>query len=226
MIKLSKRLKLVATYIDDFSSMVDIGCDHGLLDIYLFLNRNNIKIVASDVNENALANAKRNIKKYKLDNKIKTVVSNGLDNIDTTDMDTIVISGMGAHTIVGILYNNLQKLKPIKKIVIQSNNDIDFIRYKLSKIDYYISDEKLVKDAGIIYTVIVFEKGHRFYNKKQLYFGPILMKENSELFREKCKIELEKMEKFYPMIPKKRIHHRMKIHWRIKVLKKILLGSK
>lgn len=222
MIKLSKRLKLVATYIDDNSSMVDIGCDHGLLDIYLFLNKNNIRIVASDVNENALANAKRNIKKYKLDNDIKTVVSNGLDNIDTSNMDTIVISGMGAHTIVGILYNNLSKLKTIKKIVIQSNNDIDFIRYKLSRIDYYISDEKLVKDAGIIYTVIVFEKGHRIYTKKQIYFGPILMKENSELFREKCRIELSKMEKFYPMIPKKRIHHRMKIHWRIKVLKKIL----
>lgn len=222
MIKLSKRLKLVATYIDDNSSMVDIGCDHGLLDIYLFFNKNNIRIVASDVNENALANAKRNIKKYKLDNDIKTVVSNGLDNIDTSNMDTIVISGMGAHTIVGILYNNLSKLKTIKKIVIQSNNDIDFIRYKLSRIDYYISDEKLVKDAGIIYTVIVFEKGHRIYTKKQIYFGPILMKENSELFREKCRIELSKMEKFYPMIPKKRIHHRMKIHWRIKVLKKIL----
>lgn len=222
MIKLSKRLKLVASYVDDFSNMVDIGCDHGLLDIYLFQTKKNINIVASDVNENALANAKKNIKKYKLESSIKTVVSNGLDNIDTSNLDTIVISGMGAHTIVGILYNNLAKLKPIKKIIIQSNNDIDFIRYKLSKIDYYISNEELVMDAGIIYTVIVFKKGKRFYNKKQLYFGPILMKENSELFKEKCRIELSKMEKFYPMIPKNRIHHRMKISWRIKVLKKIL----
>lgn len=222
MIKLSKRLKEVATYIDDCSNVVDIGCDHGLLDIYLFQTKKNINIIASDINENALANAKRNIKKYKLDGSIKTVVSNGLDNIDTTNIDTIVISGMGAHTIVGILYNNLAKLKRIKKIIIQSNNDIDFIRYKLSKIDYYIKEESLVKDAGIIYTVIVFEKGHRFYSKKQLYFGPILLKENSDLFKEKCRLELAKMEKFYPMIPKSNIHHRRKIHWRIKVLKKIL----
>ena len=123
MSKLSKRLKTLAEYIDDNCNMVDIGCDHGFLDIYLIQNKNNINIIASDVNENALNNAKGNIKRNNLDNKIKTILSNGLDNIDMTNLDTIVISGMGAHTIVGILYNNLGKLKNIKKIVIQVESE-------------------------------------------------------------------------------------------------------
>ena len=222
MIRLSTRLKALANFIDDNSNMVDIGCDHGLLDIYLIQNKNNIKVIASDVNINALNNAKNNIKKYNLESKITTVLSNGLDNIDTKDIDTIVIAGMGAHTAVGILYNNLKKLKNIDKLVIQSNNDLDFLRYKVTKIGYYITKEELVKDAGIIYTIVEFRKGYRLYSKKQLYFGPFLLKENSELFRDKCNLELKKLETFYPHIPKKHYHHKWKTCYKIKILKEIL----
>ena len=222
MIKLSLRLKSLAEFINDNSNMVDIGCDHGLLDIYLIQTKKNIKIIASDVNKNALNNAKSNIKKYKLENKITTVLSNGLDNVDTSNIDTIVIAGMGSHTIAGILYNNLKKIKNVNRLIIQSNNDLDFLRYKVTKIGYYIEREKLVKDAGIIYTIIEFKKGYRLYNKKQLYFGPYLLKENSKLFKEKSTLELKKLEQFYPMIPKSHFHHRYKTYWKIKKLTKIL----
>ena len=77
MIKLSKRLEIVASYISDNVKLVDIGCDHGLLDIYLAKNRKNITIIASDINENALNNAISNIKKYKLEDIIDYRVSNG-----------------------------------------------------------------------------------------------------------------------------------------------------
>ena len=103
-----------------------------------------------------------------------------------------------------------------------TNNDLDFLRYKVNKLGYKIVDEELVKDAGIIYTVIKFKKGIKFYTKKQLYFGPLLMKEKSELFYERCNTEFDKMVKFYPVIPKGQIHHRNKIKWRIKTLEKIL----
>ena len=222
MIKLSPRLKCLTEFISDNTNMVDIGCDHGLLDIYLMQEKKNIKIIASDVNNNALNNAKKNIKKYKLDDKIETILSNGLDNIDTTNLDTIVISGMGSHTIVGILYSNLKKVKNINKLIIQSNNDLDFLRYKLTKIGYYIKKEKLVKDAGIIYTVIEFNKGYRLYSKKDLYLGPCLLKERNSLFIEKCNIELDKLNKIYKVIPKKNYHHKLKIKYKIKILKKIL----
>lgn len=222
MIKISDRLKKIANFVDDNSNLVDIGCDHGLLDIYLVQTKKNIRVVASDINKSALSNAIKNIKKYKLEGVIETVISNGLDNIDVTGLDVIVISGMGTHTIVGILYNNIKKLKNIDTLIIQSNNDLDFLRYKVTKLGYRIVDEVLVSDAGIIYTVIKFKKGFSFYTKKQLYFGPILMKNRDKLFIEKTELELSKMEKFYPMIPKNHWHHRNKIKWRIKNLKKML----
>lgn len=222
MIKLSKRLEKIATFVDNDSSVVDIGCDHALLDIYLVLNRKNIKVVASDVNKNALNNALSNIKKYKLTDKIDTVLSNGLESIDVTGLDTIIISGMGTHTMVGILYNNLSKLKNINTIILQSNNDVDFLRKKVTSIGYYIEQEALVKDKKIIYTIIKFKKGHKFYSYKELYFGPCLLKENSSLFKEKNKLELEKLKIIYPMIPKGHLMYKLKTLRKIKMYTNII----
>ena len=223
MIKLSKRLEVVASYINDSVKLVDIGCDHGLVDIYLAKNRKNITIIASDINENALNNAISNIKKYKLENIINYRISNGLDNILKEEIDTIVISGMGAHTIVGILYKNMKKLEHVKDIIIQSNNNIDFLRYKVTKLGYYIKDEKLVKDADIIYTVICFTKGRKYYSKKKLYFGPVLLNNKDDLFKEKYTSDLEKLKILYKLIPKDHYHHRFKTYIKIRMYKSINL---
>lgn len=218
---LSNRLKEIASFIPDNIKMVDIGCDHALLDIYLYKNRKNIKIIASDINENALEQAKKNIKKYKLDKFIETRLSNGLDNINSNEIDTIVISGMGSHTIVGILRMNQKKLINVDNIIIQSNNHIDFLRERILELNYYIDSEKLVKDNNIIYTIISFKKGKEKYNKKEIYFGPYLLKENSILFKEKNKQDLEKLEYLYKIIPKSHILHRIKIKNKINMYKKL-----
>ncbi len=225
MIKISSRLKKIADFIENGTNMIDVGCDHALLDIYLTKNKSNMKIIASDINPNALNNAKKNIEKYKVQDQIRTIKSKGLENISDTTIDTIVISGMGSHTIVGILYHDLPKLKNVSTLILQSNNDLDFLRQKITKIGYYIEDEVLVKDSNIIYTIIVFKKGYRFYNKKELYFGPILLKKKGKLFIEMNEKELTKFEKIYLLIPKNKIHHRMITHWKIKMIRKILKNN-
>jgi len=219
---LSKRLKSLVKYVLKTDNIIDIGCDHALLDIYLYKNRKNIKIIASDVNENALEQAKTNIKKYGLENVIETRLSNGLDNISATEIDTIVISGMGAHTIVGIFHQNLKKLKNVKNIIIQSNNHIDFLRKKIVELNYYIDSETLVKDNNIIYTIISFKKGRKRYNKKELYFGPYLLKENSKLFQEQNKENLKILNKLLEVIPKNHRLHRMSIKKKIKMYNKTM----
>lgn len=218
---LSIRLKEISTFIPDNISLVDIGCDHALLDIYLYKNRKNIKIIATDINENALEQAKKNIKKYKLEDYIETRISNGLNNIDKDEIDTIVISGMGAHTIVGILYSNMNKLFNVSNIIVQSNNHIEFLRKKITLIGYYIDNEKLVKDNDIIYTIISFKKGKKRYKRKELYFGPYLLKENSSLFKEKNKKDLEKLLFLESIIPKNHYLHRFKIKRKIKLYKNL-----
>lgn len=215
MIKISLRLKAIADYVDDGSSVVDVGCDHGLLSIYLVESKKNITMIASDVNKNALSNALRNIKKFNMQKSISTVLSDGLVSVDMRGVDTVVISGMGAHTVVGILHNGLAKLKNVNTLIIQSNNDVDFLRRKVVKLGFYIESECLVKEQGKVYIVIKFKKGYKFYSRKQLYFGPCLLKENSALFKEKNELEQLKLKKIYSLVPKNHYRYRLKIWFKL-----------
>ena len=220
MIKLSKRLEAISSLIPNNSKIIDIGCDHGLLDIYLFQKKISKNIIASDINENALNNAKENIKKNKLENFIETRLGNGLDCLNKEDdIDTIIISGMGAHTVVGILRNNLHKLTKINTIVIQSNTKIEFLRKEVTKLNYLIEDELLIEDNKKIYTIIKFTKGKKKYTKKELFFGPILLKNNTKLFQENNKLELTKLELLLKMLPKSKIIDRYKIKKKIRMYK-------
>ncbi len=210
MIKLSKRLLSIANLVSDNSKVVDIGCDHGLVSIYLAMSKKNISIIASDINQNALDNAIKNINKYHLEDKIKVCLSNGLDNIND-EIDTIIISGMGGHTIIDILNNNPKKLNSVNNIIIQSNNDIEYVRRKVVKLGYYIEKEELILDKNIYYTVILFNKGKKKYTKKEYYFGPILLKENSKIFLERKNKEYTKLLNIKNNIPKRKLLVRLRL---------------
>ena len=220
MIKISKRLEAISSFIPVNSKAIDIGCDHGLLDIFLYQNKICQKIIASDINENALNNARENIKKNGLEKYIETRLGNGLETLKLSDgIDTIVISGMGAHTVVGILKNNKTKLKNIDTIVVQSNTKIDFLRKEVIKLGYYIKDESLVEDNKKIYTIIKFKKGKKKYSKKQLYFGPILLNKNSNIFQKYKAKELEKLNIILRLMPKNKLIDKYKIKKKINMYK-------
>ena len=124
---------------------------------------------------------------------------------------------MGCNTILNILKKN--KLKYIKKIVIQSNTDIPLIRKYINKLGYTIKNEQLIIDKNIYYIIITFTKGKHKYTKKELYFGPILLKENNYLFNEKKAIDLNKLEEILKKIPSKKIITKYKLKKLIKLYK-------
>ena len=219
--KLSKRLEVVSSFIEDNSKIIDIGCDHGLLSIYLAGIYKNIKIIASDVNKNALSSAINNIKKYNLEDRIETRLGPGLDVVSPDEIDTVVISGMGSNTIVGILKYSKDKLVNVNNIIVQSNTDLYFLRKNITSIGYYIEDEVLVEDKGIIYTVIKFTKGKKGYNFKDLYLGPVLLEKNDKLFKKKNEKELKTMKMINKNITKGHYLYRLKIKRNIKILEKL-----
>ena len=216
--KLSKRLEVVASFIKDNSKIIDIGCDHGLLSIYLANKYKNIKIIASDVNKNALSSAINNIKEANLEDRIETRLGSGLQIVSPEEIDTVVIAGMGSNTIVGILKYAKDKLINVDNIVVQSNTDLYFLRKNITNIGYYIEDEVLVEDKNIIYTVIKFTKGKKRYSYKELYLGPILLEKQDKLFKKKNEKELKTMKMINKNITKGHYLYRLKIKRNIKVL--------
>lgn len=218
MIKLSKRLDAISSLVPIKSNVIDIGCDHALLDIYLYQKKICNKIIATDVNDNALKNAKENIKKNNLTKEIEVRLGNGLNVLyDEDDINTIIIAGMGAHTIVGVLKNGLYKLNKIDTIIIQSNTKLEFLRKEITKLNYKIEDELLVLDNKKVYTVIKFVKGKTKYNKRELYFGPVLLKKKPKLFRDNALNEFAKLQMVLRMLPKDKLLDRYKLKKEIRL---------
>ena len=223
MIKISKRLEAISSLVPVNSKVIDIGCDHGLLDIYLYQQKISKKIIASDINNNALSNAKENIKKYNLEKIIETRLGNGLDTLNENDtIDTMIISGMGANTIIEIIKNNLVKIEQIDNFIIQSNTKIPLLRKELNKLKFKIIDEIYVEDNKKSYIIIKFVKGREKYNKKELYFGPILLKKNEFEYQQKLKSDLNKLKFLLTKLPKNKFIERYKIKKEINLYKKVI----
>ncbi len=222
MIKISKRLEVIASLVPINSVVADIGCDHGLLSIYLFQSKKVKKIIAADINENALENARKNIKKYSLEEGIETRLGDGISVIkDIDNVDTLVIAGMGERTITKMFYDEIDKLNNIKTIIIQSNTRVEYLRREIVKLGYIISDEEIVLDSKKYYIVIKFEKGKKKYTKKEYFFGPVLLKKNSNLFKEYQKQELEKLMIIKKLLPWNKFYENYQINKKIRLYKSL-----
>ena len=172
--KINKRLLAISKYIDDFSNIIDVGCDHALLCIYLEKNKKGIKSLASDVNKGPLEQAKKNLKLYKTKN-IKLKLGDGISTIEDYT-DVVIISGMGGNSMVDILYNDIDKLNNIKRIVLSPNNEFYNVRKMINNIGYNIICEEVICANNKFYPIIVFEKGNLKYNENELKYGINVLK--------------------------------------------------
>lgn len=217
MIKLSNRLESLIKYISKEDSLIDVGCDHALLGIYLQKNKLVKKVISSDVIETAIKGAKENSIKY--NENIDIRLGSGLDVITKDDkIDTILISGMGYFKIREIL--NKADLNNINKIIIQTNSKDYEIRKYINSLNYFIKEESIIKEKNIFYTNIVFVKGKRKYSNKELILGPHLIKNKDKLFYEYIKNSINQNNLILRSIPKTYIILRLKKKIYIKMLKK------
>ena len=165
---LNKRLLTLSAFINDKETVLDIGCDHGFLGIYLTLNKKKVKVISSDINEKPLNKAKENIHTFNLDKKIETRLGDGLEVI-SSDVVTVVISGMGTENIIKIL-STINNYPNVKKLVLSPNNDFILLRKEISKLGFTITKEEIVKEKGKYYLISEFLKGN---DKINYYFGKL-----------------------------------------------------
>ncbi len=181
--KINNRLKTIGDLVPLSSYPLDIGCDHALLSIYLVKEKGLSKTVASDNKSGPLKKAKENVKFYKVSDKVKLLEAEGLDSY-TKGIDTITISGMGGLNINKILDDNKKYLKNIDTLILSPNNYSLAVKRKLLKLGYHIENETLVKERNIIYEILVFKKGRKYYSYKKLFLGPILMTKRDNVTKE------------------------------------------
>ncbi len=216
--KINDRLKKIGDLVEANSFCLDAGCDHAFLDIYLVQKDKNIRAVASDVAEGPLSHARENIKRYHLEDKIECRLGNGLDTY-SDGIDTIIISGMGGRSMIGIFKSHMEVLKKVDTIILSPNNYQIDVKKFLCKHKFYLQNEELVKDGKYIYQILVFKKGKKRYTRKQYFFGPVLLEKKGKLFEEYYKRELASREILIKVLPKNYRWKKFLVRREIKLLK-------
>ena len=195
---LSKRLSIIYSFIDEGSSVVDVGCDHGYLLIELAKNNKSTNLLGVENKLGPFSTLKKNIKLNKLDGKINTSLSDGISNVDSS-FDTLVIAGMGSDNIMGIIERNKDKLSLFNTIIIDSHTETEKIRRYFVEKYYKISNEKIIKDNKIVYEIIKFVKGKANYSDLEFKYGPIILnnkndEEFKEIYKERVQYLTKKLE--------------------------------
>lgn len=196
---MNNKLKLIASLVDPIDSVIDIGCDHAYLAIYLKKNHLCKEVYASDISKNALAIANKNIKDNNL--KITTFLSDGFKDINKNDINTAIISGVGATTIINILEYAPEN---ITKFIICSHSDLELLRKEMLQNKWYIEEEKVIYESKKYYNIIVFTKNYKKISKIYLKYGNSKNKDYYNYL-------LLKKYDMLKRIPKKYLFNRIKI---------------
>lgn len=189
---ISLRLQEIAKHIPKASFFADIGSDHAYLPTYVCLNDLNSRAIAGEVNIGPFKKAKEVVDTYNLENRIDVRLGDGLAVLDSDEPDTIVIAGMGGKLIKKILTENLTKTLKINTLILQPNLDADILRKWFIKYNYDLINEKIIEENNHFYEILVANKiseedvyDENINIEKQIYFGPILLKDRSLEFCKK-----------------------------------------
>jgi tRNA (adenine22-N1)-methyltransferase len=185
-LKLSKRLRAAADFVRQDSYVADVGTDHAYLPIALCLEGRIRGAVASDINEGPILRAREHIKEYGLNDRIETLLTDGLDKISAYEPTDILILGMGGELIANIISRASFTKEKAVRLILQPMTHPEALRRFLADNGYDIIDETFVSEEKKIYQVICAEYTGKIYeySEVELLLGRINIERGGELLSE------------------------------------------
>lgn len=199
--KLSKRLETVASMVTKGNCVVDVGCDHGFVPIFLVESGISPSAVAADVRPGPLSRAKEHIKEHGLEEKIQTRLSDGLANITSGEADSLIMSGIGGILMVRLLTDGDETARSFQEMILSPQSELADVRRYLVANGYFIEYEHMLCDEGKFYFIfhVVVTKDERDWSKDEYRYGKTICTEDVDTFR----AYLEKEKRQYEQILEK-----------------------
>ena len=171
-IKLSPRLAACAEYVPQGSTLVDVGTDHAYLPVWLIQNgRVKTPVIAGDINRGPLERARKSAAEYGVENEVVFMLNNGLEGTKDDLAETVVIAGMGGETIMDIINASGWNWEG-HTLILQPMSKIYELCRGLYENGFYVEQERLVRDAGEIYRVMMVKPGQKdMPGDMELYVG-------------------------------------------------------
>jgi Predicted SAM-dependent methyltransferase len=202
-IKISKRLLAVVSMVNIGNRVADIGTDHGYVPISLIQRGIAPFVIAMDIGKGPLERAKKNILENELTDKIETRLSNGVRALNKSEVDSILISGMGGELIADILKSGSEILKDISELVLSPQSEIFKVRELIRENGFTINKEMTVYDEGKYYTVIHAVRGNESsYTKAETIYGKLKLNCTPEVMHRYLQKEIKHYETIIERIQK------------------------
>ncbi len=192
-IQLSKRLSAIGEMVTEGNRLVDVGCDHGYLPVYLVMNHRIPGAIAADVGKGPLERAREHICRYHMQNYIETRLCDGLSGISVGEGDTLVIAGMGGPLMEKILSDNPEVRDSFQELILQPQSDIPHFRHFLMSNGYRITEEKMILEDGKFYPMmkaIRDQKRNESWTPLEEMFGKYLLQEKNPVLQQFLQREL------------------------------------
>ena len=193
--KLSKRLEMVASFVERGSRIADIGTDHGYLPIALIERGVSPGAIAMDIGQGPLARAKEHVLACGMEDKIELRLSDGLAELKPGEADSVVIAGMGGELVLRILEQGRALWESTGAFVLSPQSELDKVRIYLEKNGFYIAREAMVFEDGKFYTVMLAKRGRMSLDRPAHYlYGKYLMEARDSvlaLYLEKEKARMQ-----------------------------------
>ena len=178
-VQLSERLTAIAEMVTEGNRLVDVGCDHGYLPVYLMLQHKIPGAIATDVGKGPLARAQEHIAQYHMEAYIETRLCNGLSEIRPGEGDTLVIAGMGGPLMERILSEGRHALPGFQELILQPQSDIPHFRRFVMQNGYQIIQEEMILEDGKFYPIMkaVQYEGEQpaVWSREEEMFGRLLL---------------------------------------------------
>ena len=170
---MDQRLSCIFHMIRPGRGVIDVGTDHGYLPERLVREAYPGAVFASDIREGPLASARRTAVQAGVSDRIRFLLSDGLDACPPDAVDTIVIAGMGGDTICGILDRAEWCMSPAYRLILQPMTKAEVLRYWLSNNGFCIEEEALAEDGDTIYQILaaVFTGRNESLSDAELWIG-------------------------------------------------------
>lgn len=194
--KLTPRLSAIAKLIPAGSVVADIGTDHAYLPLYLVQEQISPRVVASDLNPAPLAQARETVAAFNCLHKIDLRQGSGLDVLSPEDgVDTVVIAGLGGHTIIGILQEGLGRVPGLRRLILQPMNESGALRVWLAHNNFALAHETLALEGNRLYEIIMAMPGQETEKDPfRLSLGPRLLENRPRLLARLLREKIRKMQ--------------------------------